>query len=1419
MDVTEPASPDATPPPAAPKARHPRRTLAIASAVLLALVLLPAAGLVSGLWWTVKHPAGTAWLLQHVPTVQVTGPKGALLGDFEAERVEFDARPAGMHLVLEGVGWRGLAPGMLGNWRQWRVVFDELRARRIDFTPAPSDPAQPLKAPADLALPLEVEVKALRVGEFHMPALGDTPVRNIAAQLHLGAEGGTLHRVDALQADWDRLHASGQARIGTHAPLALDATVALAQAAAASGAAWNAEASLAGPLESPALKATLRAQASPSAKAQSLDAQATLRPFAPWPLGDLVLKAQALDLAAFSSAAPTTALNLDALAQTHGLNQPVIVTLALTNSAAGLWNEARLPVRRLNLDLRGRPDDTSTLDLHTIDAELGTSQRAAGTVKGSGRWTKARWSLDTVLAAVQPSSLDGRAPAMQFSGPVVAAGQGFDGATLDAATIDLKTTLDGHLADKGPARAVRLALDATLGTQAITLRSAEASAAGARATLAGQATRSANDAPWRIAGKTALVEFDPAPWWPGADNTPWRQGPHKLNAAGSFDITLPREGGAKPLAEQLAMLRGQADLKIARSLFAGVPIDGTLKLASQATGPVVASVQLEAAGNSLQAEGRLASTGSGSDDTWTVKIAAAALDKLAPLWHLAKGTTAADAKANAKDNAKDNAKADAVPAGSLNATVQVKGRWPSITTQGQLDASALHLAGASVQKADVHWKLGTALADAVDAQATLSQAAYGGVSLDTLQLDLKGSGRAHRLDLRAESKSLPPAWVDSVQAALPAAAAGSAPTASVAPGAATRTMASVQAQGGIVEAAGAPFAGWRGTLAQLELRGNNANGAPWVRTRDLGIDVQWAGGAHATVQPGRAELLGAALRWSRITWQEAQGVTPAQLDVDAELEPLSVAPLLVRLQPDFGWGGDLAIGGHIKVQSAPSFTADIVLERARGDLTVTDETGTQALELTDLRLALNASEGTWNFTQALAGKTLGQVAGLVVARTTPQTTWPARDTPIEGLLELQVANLGTWGTWVPAGWRLGGALRTSAVIGGRFGAPEYTGTMRGTGLSVRNFLQGVNVTDGDVSVALQGDTARIERFTAKAGSGTVTLTGDASLGEAPRAQLKLVADKFQLLGRVDRRIVTSGTAQVTLDRKSVALDGEFGIDEGLIDFTRSDAPSLADDVEVVRAKPVDAPAAAPHSTSTTPARTVAVNLKVNLGEKLRLRGRGIDTGLRGELRMAVPNGRLTINGNVTTAEGTYAAYGQKLTIDRGLIAFGGVAENPRLDIEATRPNLDTRVGVQITGTAQNPRIRLFSEPEVSDIDKLSWLVLGRASDGLGRADTALLQQAAVALLSGEGEGLTDQFTKAIGLDALSLRQQTDGDVRETVISLGKQLSRRWYVGYERGLNATTGTWQLIYRIAQRFTLRAQSGLDNSLDIIWTWRWQ
>lgn len=1398
---------DETNSPAAPPHRR-RRFGLIVVASLFGVVLALLIALATGGWWAVRSESGSAWLAALLPGVQIEGAKGSLIGDFSARRVTIHVPGGSDTVTLSELAWRGLRVERAGSPRWIRITIDALEAKRIDLALAPSQNTGPIKPPSDLALPIELEVRALRIGELHAAALGAKPIRGLNARVRLGASDGAEHRIDQLAFAWDRLEATGSARIATRGPMGLDASVALAQQGAESLPAWNANATLAGPLAAPVLQATLRAEpvtstptsAGAERPAQMLDARATLRPFAAWPLGDLQASTKALDLSAFASAAPVTSLTAQALATSTAANQPASVSVNLTNALAGRWNEDRLPLRALKLALAARPDKPSELDLSSFEAELGTSQAAAGRVTGDGHWSPERWNLAATLTALQPALLDARAPAMRLGGPVALSG----GASTDP-TVDVKAMLAGALANGSAGRNVQLTLDASIHPQRIELRELQAVAGGARARVGGLLTQAAAEAPWLVKAQAALVDFDPSVWWPGTDDSAWRKAATRLNAKGTIDLSVPAKAAAQPLLETLAALRGQALVTLDKSLLAGVPLTGEASLRSAAGTQALASVRLDADGNALRAEGRLATSGNGSADAWDVSVDGPALAKLAPVFKLFQP-----------------AGADATLAGTLSAKAHIGGRWPALATQGRLDADALRVGAFSVQKAQASWMLGTSASAPVEANATLTQASVAqgaapGPSVETLTVQLKGTGRAHTLDLRAESKARPPAWAESLQG-------GAASTA------ASRTLAIVQAQGGLVDTAAGALSGWRGTLQQIDLRGNATGSRPLLHAQDVALEALWAGGAaRATVQPGRAELLGGALTWSRIAWQAASRPGEfAQIEAQAELEPLRVAPLLARAQPDFGWGGDLTVTGHVKLRSAPTFSADVVIERSSGDLTVTDEIGTRALGLTDVRLGLAADNGTWSFTQGLAGKALGVLAGAEVVRTSPQATWPAADAPLQGVLELRVDDLGAWGNWVPPGWRVGGALHTSTSFGGRFGAPEYTGAIEGTRLSVRNFLQGVNISDGDVAIALKGSSARIERFTAKAGSGTLTLEGDANLGESPKAVLKLTAEKFQLLGRVDRRIVASGTGQLQLDKQTLALDGRFNVDEGLIDFTRSDAPSLSDDVVVVRAKDAPSPAAAASaaaspssapSLSAAPPRDVALDLRVTLGEKLRVRGRGLDSGLRGELRITAPGGRLAVNGTVRTENGTYAAYGQKLTIDRGLVAFTGEVGSPRLDIEATRPNIDTRVGVIISGTPANPRVRLFSEPELSDIDKLSWLVMGRASDGLGRTDTALLQRAALALLAGEGGGPTDQLTKALGLDDISLRQETSGEVTQTVVALGKQLSKRWYVGYERGLNATAGSFQLIYRIAQRFTLRAQSGDDNSLDLIWTWRWK
>jgi translocation and assembly module TamB len=1388
-ETTPPPSPPPSPAPSPPPRRRGLLGRLLASfSWYLAGVAAVLGLLLGGLGWLLYSTEGAAWLLARVPGLQVSGPAGSLMGGFSARQVDLKIDDDGTRLRLQQLQWTALRlrPGDARLWL--RIAADELRAERVDLWVSDT-PATDTPVPESLELPLGLDVARVRVDALHIDGI-DTPVRGLQAAVSLAADGGRSHRLSDLQAQWDQLRATGRAQVGTEDTLALDAQLQLAPEPGAARD-WVADLQLKGPLAGPTLQAQLRAPAAAGPAAQTLDAQATLRPFAAWPLGDLQAQARGLDLSALHAGAPRTALDLQASARTQASDQPAQVELTLDNRAAGRWNEGRVPVRSLRLQLQARPDDARQWQVQAFEAELGGRDGSAGRLSGSGQWNPAEWRFDTRLAALRPVLLDARAPDMRLDGRLLLQGSGFDVPEPERAQVDVRGNLEGRLLAQGPAQPVQMRLDGRLNLLRIELRELLAESGNAQARLSGRLTRASAQAGWTARAQGSLRDFDPLPWWPGPTDSPWRRGPHRLNAAADIDLALPTQVGGTPW-QQLARLRGRADLTLQPSRLAGVPLEGRLGLQTGADGRARGQLQLVADGNRLQADAQLDRPADGAGDQWNLKAELPALKRLQPLWALWQGSGA-----------------DARLEGKLQAQARIDGRWPALASGGQLQADALRVGALQVERSEARWTLGTRGDAPLDVAVDLKQLRHGTPSAERIALRLKGTAAAHTLSLEGDSKALPPAWVETLQDGPPGAKA-------------QRTLLQMQWQGAALPSADGGWGGWRGALQALELRGDVAAAPPWLKLEPFTLALRWADGPlQLKADAGRARLLGATFSWTQLAWSAADGATPARLDADAKLEPLDVAPLLARAQPGFGWGGDLRLAGRFVVQSSPTFSADVGLERSSGDLTVTDDAGTRSLGLSDLRIGLSARDGLWNIGAGLAGKTLGSAAGAVSVRSTPKALWPAADAPMDGVLELRIADLGVWGPWLPAGWRLNGGLNASAALGGRFGAPEFTGELNGQGIGVRNVLQGVDVRDGELKIVMLGETARIEKFAASAGKGRLALRGDANLGATPRAELNLTLEQFQLLGRVDRRIVASGDATLKLARDSLALTGEFGIDEGLIDFSRSEAPRLSDDVYVLRGG-AEAPAfttvaAVDSEAAQARRRNALLDLRVQLGEKLRIRGNGLDAGLRGELRLSAPQGRLRVDGSVRTVDGTYRAYRQRLNIDRGVLSFNGPIENPQLDIEATRPNLDVRVGVAVTGTVLVPRVRLFSDPEMSDADKLSWLLRGRASEGPGTGDTALLQAAAMALLSGDEPSVLDNLFNVIGLDDLSVRQ-SDNATGGAIVSVGKQLSRNWYIGYERGLNATTGNWQLIYRIAQRFTVRAQSGESNSLELIWTWRW-
>ncbi len=1383
---------------AAPAPPSPARRWAHATALGLAL---SAAAVVATLAWVHRSETGSVWALQQVPGLTTQGVHGRWLGGpFAAERIEW--RWGARTLVLQGVAWQDAQWSWQPHDGAWfGLALTAPTVDRVSLLGPGSDTA--LARPDSLRLPVALTLAQARIGTLQLDGLA--PMTQLSGSVTLGAKAGAEHRIDELRLRWDRalIQASGQ--LSADAPFALGLKLA-ARAQDDAAPAWRGSLGANGPLDQITLRASLGSDQAPGA---TLRAEASVRPFAAWPLAAMSASASDLDLAALSSRLPRTQISGRADIDSRGLDAPVTARVVLSNLAAGRWDQGRLPVAGLDIELAGQVRDRSRLRVQRFAVQL---PAGAGRIEGSGEWQAATAQLALRLQDVRADLLDARAAALTLSGQTTLTLQGLpapDGSLPAAARQSLqgRTELAGRLATRstlpvqvsGVAAGERSAAGWQIELSDVLLRSGEARLEGGLT-----ASRSAAGA-WRLRTRGELARFDPSIWIAGPAAGAWRQGPHRLAGRWQADLqgsTLPAAPTQRDAWALALALRGEAELTLQDSQLAGVPLQAQARLDGRPTGWAV-NLDLNASGNQARLQGQLAARA--QDDRWQLELDArnlATLQAWAPFLRALRGATQP---------------AGRELRGQIVGQLQGQGRWPEVALSGDLRANGLQAAGLRAARLQLTGRASPQLDAALALQLGGEQLSFDGMRLDSVQARVDGSLADHRYTLDVQSPLRLPAWTDVLTG-----------------GAAQGTR--LQARGAGQWSAAAPRSsllpgGWRSQALELDA-GDTAAAAgatPWLRARELRLQLQWGADGQllaARAEPGRIEALGAAVRWRDAGWRAASAGAAAEASIDAELEPLAVAPWLTRLRPAAGLGGNLVLGGRARVQIGQRVSADVVVERSSGDLTLTDDTGTQPFGLSDLRLAVAAQDGTWHFTQALAGSNAGVLAGAVSLRLPAEARWPRPDTPMQGVLEWQIADLGAWAPFTPPGWRLSGALRTGASIGGSFGAPEITGEMTGSRLALRNLLQGVDVRDGELALSLRGSEARIDRFVFKGGKGELRVTGGASLGAEPSARLQLTADRFQLLGRLDRRLVGSGNASLILSPRALELEGRLRVDEGLFDVSLSDAPTLDSDVQVRGGRAAAAAQAASQAASLAAAaprpgtapRSTRVALQVDLGSELKLRGRGLDTLLRGDLALSTPGGRLAVNGNVRTEAGSYAAYGQKLAIERGVLSFTGSADNPRLDILALRPNLDLRVGVQVSGTVQQPRVRLVSEPEMSDTDKLSWLVLGRAPEGLGRTDTALLQRAALALLAGEGEGLDKTLLSNIGLDEFSVRQTETGDVKDTVVSVGKQLSRRWYVGYERGVNSTTGTWQLIYRSAQRFTVRAQAGEDNALDAIWTWRW-
>ena len=518
------------------------------------------------------------------------------------------------------------------------------------------------------------------------------------------------------------------------------------------------------------------------------------------------------------------------------------------------------------------------------------------------------------------------------------------------------------------------------------------------------------------------------------------------------------------------------------------------------------------------------------------------------------------------------------------------------------------------------------------------------------------------------------------------------------------------------------------------------------------------------------------------------------------------------------WGLHLQAAGK---DSPPVLGGLLHVYREQGDLTITGADLPQPLGLRTLDGRVDVNDGTLRLQLKVDGTRAGQARIDATAQLHDGRLADSSAITLNGS-----ANMGSLAWLAPLagqpGLEIDGALKLAVTGAGTIAAPLLDGDISGDKLVLNWVDQGIKLRNGQLQARLSGDQLQLQKLAFDGNEGHAQADGwiRYAANEATMS-LKLSADKLEVLSRPDRILVVSGQSTLVRDAKRFQLDGKFRADRANIELAGENTPTLSDDVVII------GKGAPPAKAQAQQGQPLNIDLEADLGDAFNLKGKGLDAQLAGAVRIHVADRRPPrVNGSIRVVSGTYAAYGQKLAIDRGVINFTGAYDNPGLSILAVRrrpegealSETNVEAGVEVRGTALAPVAKLVSTPAVSDSDKLAWLVLGHGIDNTAGNDMALLSAAAGALFGG-GQG---KLANALGVDELGVSQAAGTSagaatgLQTTVVTVGKRLSSRAYLSFEQGAGTATSLVKLKYKLNPRIALQFQTGTNNALDVLYTW---
>jgi translocation and assembly module TamB len=397
---------------------------------------------------------------------------------------------------------------------------------------------------------------------------------------------------------------------------------------------------------------------------------------------------------------------------------------------------------------------------------------------------------------------------------------------------------------------------------------------------------------------------------------------------------------------------------------------------------------------------------------------------------------------------------------------------------------------------------------------------------------------------------------------------------------------------------------------------------------------------------------------------------------------------------------------------------------------------------------------------------------------------------------------------VPEIDRAAGRLEGQVTLGGTLGQPEFDGDFHLRDGRVDLYRTNLVVSALQLDGTFRGDELK---FTAdgRTAQGKLNVDGQFSWPEGVMTgSMRLRGEELLVADTPEYRVIASPDIVLLAGTDGYRVEGEVVVPTARIsprELTTSVGTSP--DERIVGVADVE-------DTGPSTGERVSTRVKVILGDAVRVEAYGLKARLGGDVTVSTEPGDVARgNGVIRIEEGQYKAFGQDVKITKGLLRYVNTPlGEPMLEIVAERKikDADIIITVNVRGTLAEPYISITSVPSMSSNEALSYLLMGRSIDTLQSGEAANVNKAAENLAISGGGFLLGGIGTRLGLDEVSVEKTADET--DTAVVLGKFLSPKLFVSYGISIAEAINTIKLRYTLNDRWSLKAEAGLEQSADI-------